>query len=69
MTKPARDLPVGVYCRPDLGSSKYSASISRWTPTGKIQKHLGTFDTVAEAAEARRKGEEEFAANKEKHHD
>lgn len=52
MTK--RTLPVGVHLR----KGKYCASISRWTPTGKMQKHLGTFTTIEEAAEARQAAEQ-----------
>jgi len=64
MPKPARDLPVGVYHRPDMGD-KYTASICRWTPTGKMQKHLGTFGTVEDALAARKRAEQE----REEHHD
>ena len=53
---PPRDLPVGVY---KARHGKYVACIHRWRGDGpKTQKHLGTFATVEEAAEARRKAEQ-----------
>jgi hypothetical protein len=58
MTK--RTLPVGVY-GPRRRGGQYYASISYWTPQGKVQKHLGTFATIEEAAEARRAAEQRKA--------
>lgn len=55
-----RDLPVGVY-RTRYG--KYTASIAKWGSRGKLQRHLGTFNSIEEALAARKKAEIEQKEN------
>lgn len=60
---PPRCLPVGVY---KLRNGRYTASIAKWGARGRMQKHLGTFDTVEDALAARKRAEQEM---KEQTHD